>query len=129
VSSPEKSLHALVVDDSPTMRQLIVLALTRVPSLRVTEAHDGVDAWKKLAVSRFDLMLTDIHMPILDGLKLVIMARQHEAHRAMPIIVVSTEGTAQDRQRALSAGASAFLAKPLQAPQVLQAVKQLLDVP
>lgn len=122
-------LHALVVEDSPTMRQLIVFALSRIRSLKVIEADDGVDALKKLAQRRYDVMVTDINMPMMDGLKLVSMVRKDENHREMPIVIITTEGAQEDRQRALSLGANAYITKPIQAPQVIQKVKELLKLP
>jgi two-component system chemotaxis response regulator CheY len=122
-------LYALVVEDSPTMRQLIVFALSRIRTLKVVEADDGVDALKKLAQRRFDLMITDINMPMMDGLKLVSMVRKDENHREMPIVIITTEGAQEDRQRALSLGANAYITKPIQAPQVIQKVKELLKLP
>jgi two-component system chemotaxis response regulator CheY len=122
-------LHALVVEDSPTMRQLIVFALSRIRSLKVIEADDGVDALKKLAQRRYDVMITDINMPMMDGLKLVSMVRKDENHRDMPIVIITTEGAQEDRQRALSLGANAYITKPIQAPQVIQKVKELLKLP
>jgi hypothetical protein len=61
----------LIVEDSPMMRQLLVFALARVKNLRVTEADDGVDGLRKLASMKYDVIITDINMPIMDGLKLV----------------------------------------------------------
>ena len=61
----------LIVEDSPMMRQLLVFALARVKNLKVTEADDGVDALRKLATTKFDIIITDINMPIMEGLKLV----------------------------------------------------------
>lgn len=119
---------ALVVEDSPTMRQLIVFALRRIPSLRVTEADDGVDALKKLQGNKFDILITDINMPIMDGLKLVSLVRKDEAHKEIPIIIITTEGAQEDRQRAMSLGANAYITKPIQAPNVINTVKQLLKV-
>jgi two-component system chemotaxis response regulator CheY len=118
----------LVVEDSPMMRQLLVFALARVKNLKVVEADDGVDGLRKLAASRFDLILTDINMPIMDGLKLVKRVRTDPAHKDTPIIVITTEGAAEDRQRALSLGANAYITKPIQAPQVIAKVKELLKI-
>ncbi len=119
---------ALVVEDSPTMRQLIVFALHRIRGLSVVEANDGVDALKKLASSQLDLILTDINMPIMDGLKLVRRVRSDEALKNIPIIIITTEGAEEDRQRALSLGANAYITKPIQAPQVIAKVKELLHL-
>src|SRR5688572_20310994 len=102
-------LHALVVEDSPTMRQLIVFALSRLRSLKITEADDGVDALKKMAQRRFDIIITDINMPIMDGLKLVRRVRSDEVYKDIPIVIITTEGAQEDRQRALTLGANAYI--------------------
>jgi two-component system chemotaxis response regulator CheY len=119
---------ALVVEDSPTMRQLIVFALRRIQSLKVTEADDGVDALKKLQGSKFDILITDINMPIMDGLKLVSLVRKDDSHKEIPIVIITTEGAQEDRQRALALGANAYITKPIQAPQVINTVKELLKL-
>ena len=119
---------ALVVEDSPTMRQLIVFALRRIRGLEVLEADDGVDALRKLAASKLDIILTDINMPIMDGLKLVKRVRTDPIHKDVPIIVITTETAAADRQRAMSLGANAYITKPIQAPHVIAKVRELLGL-
>ena len=121
-------LSCLVVEDSPMMRQLIVFALSRVKGLHVTEADDGVAGLKKLASSHFDIILTDINMPIMDGLKLIQRVRTDEKHRETPIIVITTEGGREDRERAMRLGANAYITKPIQAPQVIATVRELLKL-
>ena len=118
----------LVVEDSPMMRQLLVFALSRVKRLSVIEADDGVDALKKLAAGKFDIIITDINMPIMDGLKLVKRIRSDAVHKDVPIMIVTTEGAEEDRQRALQLGADAYITKPIQAPQVISQVKELLKI-
>ncbi len=123
------ALKCLVVEDSPTMRQLLVYALRRIPGMETEEAEDGVDALKKLAASgRPDIIITDINMPIMDGLKLVQRVRANEKLRDVPIVIITTEGGAEDRARALALGANAYITKPIQAPQVLRQVKELLKM-
>src|SRR5689334_13678117 len=95
----------LVVEDSPMMRQLIVFALQRVREVEVTEADDGVDGLRKLAGAKFDLIITDINMPIMDGLKLVKRIRTGATRQGVPIIISTTEGSEEDRGRALALGA------------------------
>ena len=120
---------ALVVEDSPTMRQLIVFALRRIRGLEITEADDGVDALKKLSGgAKFDIILTDINMPIMDGLKLVKRLRGDEAYKDTPIVIITTEGGAEDRRRALELGANAYITKPIQAHLVIGKVKELLKI-
>ncbi len=121
-------IQALVVEDSPTMRQLIVFALRRLQTLKVTEADDGLDALKKLQAGKFDILITDINMPMMDGLKLVSVVRNDAVHRDIPIVIITTEGAQEDRQRALALGANAYITKPIQAPQVINTVKELLHL-
>lgn len=118
----------LIVEDSPMMRQLLVFALSRVKNVKVTEADDGVDGLRKLASGRFDIILTDINMPIMDGLKLVKRVRSDPVHKDVPIIIITTEGAQEDKRRALELGANAYITKPIQAPQVITKVKELLKI-
>ena len=127
-SPPPSEYQCLVVEDSPMMRQLLVFALSRVKQLRVTQADDGVDGLKKLATGKFDIILTDINMPIMDGLKLVKRVRMDPVHKDVPIIIITTESAEEDRQRALSLGANAYITKPIQAPQVIAKVRELLGL-
>jgi two-component system chemotaxis response regulator CheY len=121
------ALKVLVVEDSPTMRQLIVFALKRIRNFQIVEANDGVDGLKKLSAEKFDLILTDINMPIMDGLKLVSMVRNDPNYKEVPIIIITTEGAAEDRDRALALGANAYITKPIQTMQILDTVKRLLN--
>lgn len=123
-----KQYSCLVVEDSPMMRQLVVFALGRLRNLNVTEADDGVDGLRKLAANTFDIILTDINMPIMDGLKLIQRVRKDPKHADTPVIVITTEGGKEDRDRALKLGANAYITKPIQAPQVIQAVRELLQL-
>jgi two-component system chemotaxis response regulator CheY len=119
--------NVLVVDDSPTMRQFIVFALQRLPNLQIEEAGDGVAALKKLSAQKYDLLLTDINMPMMDGLKLVELVRNDRLYERLPIIVITTEGSDVTRERALQTGADEFVTKPLQTARLIEVVRRLLD--
>jgi two-component system, chemotaxis family, chemotaxis protein CheY len=120
--------HAiLIIEDSPTMRQLIAFALKRLPGVRIVEANDGVDGLRKLSSERFDLVLTDINMPIMDGLKLVSLLRSDANYRTTPIVVITTEGAQEDRERALALGANDYITKPIQANRILELARSLLN--
>lgn len=123
-----QQIRALVVDDSQAMRRSIMYALQRITGMVCTEAQDGAEGLKKLTQGRFDLVLTDINMPLMDGLKLIHHIRQATDHRGVPIVVITTEGAAADRERALALGASAYLVKPVQAKVVMDTVKDLLKL-
>ena len=111
------------------MRQLISFSLKRFKNAKIIEAVDGVDALKKLSgPEKIDLILTDINMPVMDGLKLVKRVRADEGLKAIPIVIITTEGAEEDRQRALALGANAYITKPIQAPQVISKVKALLNL-
>src|SRR5512136_2124881 len=113
----------LVVEDSPTMRQLIAFALKRLRGIKIVEANDGVDGLKKISAEKFDLIFTDINMPIMDGLKLVNLVREDANHRHIPIVVITTEGAREDRERALALGANDYITKPIQPNRILDVAK------
>jgi len=118
----------LITEDSPTMRQLLVFALKRLKDVEIVEASDGMDGLRKVTSDHFDLALIDINMPVMDGLKLISLIRGEETLKEMPIIVITTEGAKEDRERALSLGADEYLTKPIQANRVLQVAKSLLKL-
>ena len=120
--------RVLIVEDSPTMRQMIVMALRRIRDIEIEQAGDGVEALKKLKSGNFSLLLTDINMPIMDGLKLVSLVRKDPVHSGVPIVIITTEGGAEDRARALALGANAYLTKPVQAQAVQAKVRELLQL-
>ena len=108
--------NVLVVEDSPAMRQLIVFAIKRIPGMRVVEAQDGLDGLSKLSAGWFDLVIIDINMPVMDGLKLVSMVRKN------------TQANEEDRKKAAELGVNEYLTKPVQAQQIVGTVKQLLKI-
>jgi two-component system chemotaxis response regulator CheY len=118
----------LIVEDSPTMRQLLAFALKRLKDAEVVEASDGMDGLRKVTSDHFDLALVDINMPVMDGLKLISLIRSEESLKEMPIVVITTEGATEDRERALALGADEYLTKPIQANRVLAVAKGLLKI-
>ena len=116
----------LIVEDSPTMRQLLAFALKRLRGAEVVEASDGMDGLRKVTSDEFDLALIDINMPVMDGLKLISLIRGEDNLRDMPIIVITTEGASEDRERAIALGANEYLTKPIQANKVLRVAQSLL---
>ena len=118
----------LIVEDSPTMRQLLLFALKRIKGTELVEARDGMDGLRKVTNDHFDLALIDINMPVMDGLKLISLIRGEENLKQMPIVVITTEGATEDRERALSLGADEYLTKPIQANRVLCVAKSVLKI-
>lgn len=116
----------IVIEDSPTMRQLITFALKRLPDCNVVEASNGMDALSKLTSGSFDLILADINMPEMDGLKLVGILRNDPKYKRTPIIIITTEGAEEDRKKAMSIGATAYLTKPIHTDELLKMASELI---
>ena len=119
------TIHALVVEDSPTMRQLIVFALSRIKALKVTEADDGVDALKKLSGQQFDILITDINMPRMDGFGFIDTVRAQDKHRTTPILVLTTESGNELKQRARKSGATGWIVKPFDPNKLIKALQMV----
>ena len=120
--------QVLIVEDSPTMRQLLVFALRRLKDVEIVEAQDGMDGLRKISSDHFDLALIDINMPVMDGLKLIRLIRGEESLNEVRIVVVATEGANEDRERAITLGANEYLTKPIQANRVLSVARNLLKI-
>lgn len=106
----------LVVDDSTAVREVLTFILRQIPEFGravIDQAGNGAVALNKLRAARYDLVLSDIRMPYLDGLGLVRAIRNELANRTTPVILISTLGSEEDVRRGLEAGASAYLLKPL----------------
>ena len=120
--------RCLVVEDSKTMRNMLAESLLRIPGMEVVEAENGLAGIRALAAGQFDLVLTDVNMPVMDGLKFVRHVRGDPRHEKTPIVIITTENAPNDRDRAMALGANAYIEKPIQAPRVIRAVKKLLEV-
>ncbi|MCE5194735.1 MAG: response regulator [Nitrospiraceae bacterium] len=118
--------NILVVEDSPTMRQLISFAMKRIPNSKVIEATDGVDGLKKLSAEKIDLILADINMPVMDGLKLVSLVKGNPNYKNIPVIIITTEGAEEDKKKALAIGANAYLTKPIQTQELIKMVSNFV---
>ncbi|HEX7481237.1 MAG TPA: response regulator [Polyangiales bacterium] len=117
--------RVLLVDDSSATRAYVRAALEAGADVHVTDAASGFEALRILPREHFDLLVVDINMPNINGLELVSFIRQSEAHRDTPLLIISTEASERDVARAMSLGASGYLAKPFTADALLQAVAKL----
>jgi len=117
----------LVVEDSTTMRSLIASTLEEMDvPVKITEAPSGFEALRLLPRERYDLIVTDINMPDINGLELVSFVKGNQAYRSIPLIIISTESSDRDRQKGLSLGADAYLVKPFDPNDLLQIARDLL---
>jgi two-component system chemotaxis response regulator CheY len=120
--------HILIVEDSPTMRALLTSALEDLePPVKLTEAANGFEALRILPRESFDLIITDINMPDINGLELVSFVKSNDAYRSTPLMIVSTEGSERDREKGVSLGADAYIVKPFEPESLREAVMDLLS--
>ncbi|MGR6327724.1 response regulator [Sphingomonas sp. XXL09] len=115
----------LTVDDSASLRMAIRIALTGA-GYAVTEAVDGEDGLTKAAETRFDLIVTDLNMPNMDGLAMIRSLRAQPAQAGIPIIFLTTESDAAMKAQAKDAGATGWLVKPFEAEQLIRVVRKVL---
>jgi len=120
--------RALIVDDSINMRKLLQLALTNIGSFKVDEASDGGEGLDKIKTTRYDVVITDVQMPVLDGFNLVKHIRESTLNRDCSIIVITVPIPDEQRQELVALGANAVLTKPLQAHQLISTISGLLNL-
>ncbi len=119
--------NLLVVDDSATTRMLISLTLKKEGVYRIVEVSNGKEAVDKLSVEPVDCVLTDINMPQMNGLDLISYIRSQHREPKLPIIVITTQGEEEARDKGMAQGANAYLTKPISGPKLVSLVKELLD--
>jgi two-component system chemotaxis response regulator CheY len=117
------SATILVVDDSATTRSLVASYLAGSGEVEVLEAASGFEALRVLPSRAVDLIVTDINMPDINGLELISFVRANPNYRHIPVVIISTENSVEDRKRGLELGASGYLVKPFAAEALLAAVE------
>lgn len=115
-------MRVLVVDDSRAIRAYIKGVLSAHFNCDVRDVKSGFEALRLLPREKFDLVVTDINMPDINGLELVRFVRNSERHKNIPILIVSTQTSEQNRNRVFELGANAFIAKPFTPEQLVEAV-------
>ena len=117
----------LIVEDSATMRSLIVSCLEELGEpVKITEASSGFEALRYLPRDEFDLVVTDINMPDINGLELVSFVKNNQRYQGIPLVIVSTEGSDRDRDKGLELGADAYLVKPFEPEALRDIARDLL---
>jgi two-component system, chemotaxis family, chemotaxis protein CheY len=119
---------ALIVEDNTGLRELLAHALRRIPGITTIEACHGQEALEKITEAVPDIILTDINMPVMDGLTMLERLRASAELASVPIVVITTEQSAVDRARAFALGATSFVTKPIRAPRLLDEVRNLLGM-
>jgi two-component system chemotaxis response regulator CheY len=120
-----KVRRVLIVDDSVSMRQMVGYTL-RQGGYEVIEAEHGADALDKLTGATVDLIITDLNMPVMDGITLIQNVRSQPAMKTKPILMLTTEGLAAKKEQGKAAGATGWLIKPFDPEKLLQTVAKVL---
>jgi len=115
----------LIVDDSVSMRQMVGFTLKQ-GGFDVVEAEHGQDALDKLKGLQVDLVITDLNMPVMDGITLIKNIRQLPAMKAKPILMLTTEGLAAKKEEGKAAGATGWIIKPFDPDKLLQTIAKVL---
>lgn len=116
----------LAVDDSPTMRRIIINTLKRAGYTDIVEATDGIDALAKMKLEQINLVITDWNMPEMDGLSLVTTLRSMEEYRNLPILMVTSRSVKEDIMEALRAGVTSYIVKPFSPDTLKDKIEQVL---
>ena len=116
----------LVVDDSKVMRDMIVACLRAIPDTSFVHASSGLEAIERLSLARFDIMVLDLNMPDIGGIEVLEYVRSQDTLRSLPVLIVTTRGDDQSRERVLAAGATSFLAKPFTPEGIINEVRAIL---
>lgn len=126
-NSPEQQINILVVDDHPLMHTMLTQIIKQLGFTNVFLAENGDLAWHTLLHRNIGLVITDLNMPVLNGVELLKSIRNNPMTTHLPVIVISGEGVADKVREAIAAGADAFIVKPFSAQTVHAKIVQALN--
>ncbi len=118
----------LVVDDSATTRALIKSTIEGIGDINTVEASTGFEALRLLPTQPFDLSLIDINMPDMNGLEFINFVKNNDKYKDIPVVIVSTEKSEEDKKRGMKLGASAYITKPFKEEELQDIVKKALNL-
>ncbi len=118
--------NVLIVEDSKAIRSMIRVALEEAGDFFAVEAGNGFEALKTLPSKRFDLIITDINMPDINGLELIGYVKGNPTYQGIPLVIVSTEKSDEDKKRGMALGAAGYIVKPFKKEELVSVVMQVL---
>ncbi|MEW6775431.1 MAG: response regulator [Bdellovibrionota bacterium] len=119
----------LLAEDSASTRSLVVSALEMLGDVEVVEAASGFEALKSLPREKFDVIITDINMPDINGLELLSFVKQNRLYQHIPLIIITSEVSARDEEKGRALGADEYLVKPVDPDRLQQVVRRYLGKP
>jgi len=114
----------LTIDDSASIRQMVAMTLSAA-GLDVIEAVNGQDGYDKATTNTVHAIITDLNMPVLNGIEFIRKYRQHPASKGIPIILLTTESDEELKRQAKEAGATGWIVKPFKQDQLLAVIKKV----
>lgn len=125
----EESIKSiLIVEDSSTTRALIRAVIEEMGDFTIIEAGSGFEALKLLPAQPINIIITDVNMPDINGLELISFIKNNPRYNHIPLIIVSTERSEEDKKRGISLGAMAYITKPFKAQELQETIKQAMNV-
>lgn len=118
--------YILIVEDSATTRALIRAVIDEMGDFTIVEAGSGFEALKLLPTQQFKLVITDVNMPDINGLELINFIKTNPQYTDIPLIIVSTERSEEDKKRGMALGAMAYVTKPFKAHELQEVIKQAI---
>lgn len=118
----------LIVEDSSTTRALIRAVIEDISDFETVEAGSGFEALKMLPLQEYSLVITDINMPDINGLELINFIRNNPRYNQLPIIIVSTEKSEEDKKRGMALGATAYVTKPFKSSELQEIIKKTIGL-
>ncbi len=115
----------LTVDDSPSVRKMVEFTL-KAKGFAMEGAGDGIEAYERLEEEEFDAIILDINMPRMNGLEFLEKIKQEERFASIPVIMLTTEGQEEDKNKSISIGATVYIVKPFKPTQLLSLVNEVL---
>ena len=115
----------LTIDDSPSVRKLVEFTL-KAKGYEVSSAGDGQEALELIAKKQFDAIILDINMPRMNGFEFLQKIRADEAYASLPVVMLTTEGQGEDKDKAIELGATAYIVKPFKPTQLLSLLEKIL---
>jgi two-component system chemotaxis response regulator CheY len=116
----------LIVEDSATMRSLIASTIDEMKGFELFEAGNGFEALKALPSQHFDLIITDLNMPDINGLEIIKFVKEHPSYKTIPLVIVTTRMGEEDRKKGLALGASGYVIKPFEPDDLKKVVRKIL---
>jgi two-component system chemotaxis response regulator CheY len=120
--------YILIVEDSSTTRAMMRSILEELGEIEIVEASTGFEALRQLPAYKFDLIITDINMPDINGLELINFVKKDPRYSHIPMLIVTTEKSEEDKKRGMTLGADGYITKPFQPEELQKTISSLLKL-